>query len=486
MNKHGFKAHRYLPLLATALSLAACATTQPYQAPTINAGASWALATADASAPHNLARWWTTLKDPVLERLVETALRQNLDLQQAAARIEEARAWRDRAAGRQLPAAAAGASINHRRQSRNGPLPVGRIPGLEVTQTIFDAGFDASWEADIFGGQKSALQSAAARLQATEIEAQGVRMRVAAEVARAWFSASGAAAEQQAQRAAIATLEQTFLLMQERASLGDVAVAEVDAAAAQLATAKAALPAIEARQRTAILSLGTLLGQLPEQELALLSAPPSPLILPDLPVGERADILRRRPDVLAAERQLAASTSDIGTATAELFPKLAINIGGGFQALDAGNWFSADSSRFSILPFISWRLFDGGRVRAEIRASKARSQQAALAYEQAVLASLEDAERSLGNYQAGLNALNQQQEMLNATRRSVAHAQARMSVGEASRMGLLSAEYQLHSAELARAQARTAAAIQLVALYKALGGGWNIDAISSNTANGTG
>ena len=274
--------------------------------------------------------------------------------------------------------------------------------------------------------------------------------------------------------------------MQERASVGDIALAEVDAVAAQLAAAKAALPAIEARQRTAILSLGTLLGQLPEQELALLSAPPASLRLPDLPVGERADILRRRPDVLAAERQLAASTFDVGVATAELFPKLAINVGGGFQALDAGNWFNADSSRFSILPFISWRLFDGGRVRAEIRAGKARSQQAALAYEQAVLASLEDAERSLGNYRAGLNALNQQQEMLDATRRSVAHAQARASAGETPRTGLLAAEYQLHGAELARAQARTAAAIQLVALYKALGGGWNIDANSSNTSNGTG
>src|SRR3546814_1954711 len=126
-------------------------------------------------------------------------------------------------------------------------------------------------------------------------------------------------------------------------------------------------------------------------------------LLPALPVGERADILRRRPDVLAAERQLAASTADIGLATAELFLKLSIGAGGGFQALNTGEWFDGLNARFSIMPLISWRLFDGGRVREEIRARKAVQRQAALGYEQAVLNAVGDVESALGGYNVVLD-----------------------------------------------------------------------------------
>ncbi|EQB19653.1 TolC family protein, partial [Sphingobium lactosutens] len=270
--------------------------------------------------------------------------------------IDEARALRDRAAGRQLPTVSAGASVNQRRQSENGPLPVGSIPGLDASQTIYDAGFDAAWELDLFGANRRALEGANARLQASEAEAQGVRMRIAAEVARAWFEATGAREELRAQRATVATLHQTLELMRGRAALGDVAGADVDATHERWAAANALLPGIEARQRAAVLGLGVLLGSPPERELKLLDATASSLILPALPVGERADILRRRPDVLAAERRLAASTADIGVATTELFPKLSIAAGGGFQALSTGDWFDTSSTRYSILPLISWRL----------------------------------------------------------------------------------------------------------------------------------
>ena len=160
-------------------------------------------------------------------------------------------------------------------------------------------------------------------------------------------------------------------LVWQRVAAGDAAAADVDTVYAQLAAAKAELPDIQARQRAAILSLSVLLGQTPEQALALLDAQPAKVALLPIPVGERADILRRRPDILAAERNLAASSADIGVATAELFPKLSIGLSGGFQALSTGNWFAASSRRSSLLPLISWRLFDGGRVRAEIRVSQA-------------------------------------------------------------------------------------------------------------------
>lgn len=463
--------------------LTACAVGPEYRSPPpVETGGGWTEPVTGASAPAELTRWWSALGDPVLERLIDTAVTENLDLRQAAARIDEARALRDRVAGNQAPVVAAGASVTRRRQSENGPLPVGAIPGLNVTQTIYDTGFDAAWELDLFGANRRALEGASARLQATEVEAQGVRMRIVAEVARTWFSAVGAGHELRAQQAAVTTLQQTLDLVRRRAALGDASMADVDAADAQRAAAEAALPDIQARRRAAILGLGALLGAPPEHELALLEAAPSSLILLALPVGERADVLRRRPDVLAAERRLAASTADIGVATAELFPKLSVGLGGGFQALDAGDWFESPSTRASILPLISWRLFDGGRVRAEIRAREAVEQQAALAYEQAVLAALGDAERALGDYRAGLDTLERRLAALGASQRSHSHASARFAAGDIARVEWLAAERLLREAEMSAVRARTAAAVQMVALYKALGGGWDAEAATASSA----
>lgn len=462
-------------VIAGCASLTACVVGPDYRAPpAVDTGGGWTRPVDQASAPAELARWWSTLGDPELERLVDTALAQNLDIRQAAARIDEARALRDRAAGRQLPTVAAGASVNRRRQSENGPLPIGTIPGLEASQTIYDAGFDASWEVDLFGANRRALEGASTRLQATQAEAQGVRMRIAAEVARTWFEATGAGEELRAQRAAVATFQQTLELTRSRAALGDVSGADVDAASERWTAANALLPGIEARQRGAVLGLGVLLGAPPERELKLLDTAAPALALPALPVGERADILRRRPDVLAAERQLAASTADIGLATAELFPKLSIGAGGGFQALSTGEWFDGSSARFSILPLISWRLFDGGRVRAEIRARKAVQRQAALGYEQAVLTALGDAERALGDYNAGLDTVARRQAALDASRRSLGHAEARFAAGDIARVELLAAQRLLHEAETAYVRAHATTAVQLVAVYKAIGGGWDL------------
>ncbi|MDT3678153.1 MAG: TolC family protein [Burkholderiaceae bacterium] len=478
--------HRTVPLLGSmflSASLTACTTVGPdYHAPPpVAIGSGWSEAAVNSAAPADLARWWSTLNDPVLERLVDTALARNLDLRQATARIDEARALRDRVAGGQAPVVSAGTSVNRRRQSENGPLPIGAIPGLEATQTIHDAGFDASWEIDVFGGQRRALESAQAKVQASEADAQGARMRIVAEVARTWFSAVGAAYELRAQQAMSATLQQTLDLVRKRQAAGDASLADVEAAYGQWATANAALPELRARQRAAVLGLGVLLGEPPERELALLDTVPESITLRALPVGERADVLRRRPDVLAAERRLAASTADIGVATAELFPKLSIGVGGGFQALDVGDWFDASSARFSILPLVSWRLFDGGRVRAEIRARETAERRALLAYVQAVLAALGDAERALGDYHAGLDTLARRTIALDANRRSHDHARARYAAGDISLVELMAAERLLHDSESANARAHTAAAVQLVALYKALGGGWEAPAAISTS-----
>ena len=476
---------RPLGLALSCVLLTACAAVGPdyREPPPVDIGSGWTLPLASESQSADLARWWSALDDPILDRLMGTALAQNLDLRQAAARIDEARALRDRVAGDQMPTVSAGTSVNRRGQSKNGPLPVGSIPGMDATQTIYDAGFDAAWEADLFGAKRRALEGASARLQATEVEAQGVRMRIVAEVARTWFTAVGAGYELHAQQATLSTLQQTLALVRLRHALGDASAADVEAAYAQWAAVNALIPDIQARQRAAVLGLGVLLGAPPERELALLDGPLTPCTLRALPVGERADLLRRRPDVLAAERRLAASSADIGVATAELFPKLSIGVGGGFQALSTGDWFDASSSRFSILPLISWRLFDGGRVRAEIRAREAAEQQAALAYEQAVLTALGDAERALGDYHGGLDTLERRAMALKAARTSYGYAKARYAAGDVALVELLAAQRSLHEAETTAARAHASAAVQLVALYKALGGGWDVSSTTPTTVN---
>ena len=284
---------RPLVLALSCVLLTACASVGPdyREPPPVDVGSGWSLPLASESQSADLSQWWSALDDPVLDRLMATALAQNLDLRQAAARIDEARALRDRVAGEALPTAAAGASVNRRRQSENGPLPVGSILGLDATQTIYDAGFDAAWEADLFGAKQRALEGASARLQATEAEAQGVRMRIVAEVARTWFTAVGARYELHAQQATLDTLQQTLELVRLRHALGDASAADVEAAYAQWTAVNALIPDIQARQRAAVLSLGVLLGAPPERELALLDGPLTPSTLRALPVFFSARVL---------------------------------------------------------------------------------------------------------------------------------------------------------------------------------------------------
>lgn len=462
------------PLVLSALLLGACAVGPDYrQPPPVDSGSGWTQVPDVITTHVDYSAWWAALGDPELERLVNTALADNVDLRLAQARISETRALRDRAAGGYAPAVGTSGTVTRRRQSENGPLPIASIPGMQRDQTIYDIGFDAAWEIDLFGRTQRAVESADAGMQAAHADANGVRTSIAAEVARSYLTLRGAQRELAAREASLATLQQTLDLVGRRFEAGDAAQADVDTAQARLAAADAGIPAIQARARAAALGLGVLLGAPPERELALLESTPPDIILAPIPVGERADILRRRPDVRAAERRLAARTADIGIATAELFPKLSIGAGGGFQSLDAGNLFQSASQTLSLVPLISWRVFDGGRVRAEIRASEARQEQAALAYEQAVLVALGDAERALGNYQLGLEAVARQQVALDAARRSYAHAKTRFDAGDIALTDQLAEERLLRDVEDAYVRTHTAAAIELVALFKALGGGWN-------------
>jgi len=444
-----------IPLLVTLL--AGCAVGPDYRPAEIDAGPGWTgPEAAGAATDADFAQWWRRFSDPTLDRLVETALTQNLDIREAVVRVAEVRALADAAAGGHWPVVAADGSVSRRRLSENGPFPVGQIPGYPRNQTVYDAGFDASWELDVFGGTRRAVEAAGARLEAANEQAQAAKLSVAAETARVYLALRGAQHEQRALHAAVQASRSSALAQAE----------------ASLASILAQLPAIEAQVRTAALSLGILLGELPETEVGLADTSADFVTLAPLPVGERADILRRRPDVRAAERLVAAATADVGVATAELFPKFGISASGGFESLHTGNFFDSGSQSFNITPLISWRIFDGGRVRAQIHASEAREEAAALHYEKTVKAALTDAERALTRYNLGLAALKYQDTAVAAAQRNYGFASARYKAGETSLLELLDAERGLRAAENTYAQTHTRAATDLVALYKALGGGW--------------
>jgi NodT family efflux transporter outer membrane factor (OMF) lipoprotein len=454
-------------VLALAAGLAVACTVGPeYRRPDVDTGHGWSVPAADeAGSAADLEHWWQTFADATLDRLVTTALAENLDVREAGARVAEVRALRDAAAGGRYPAVGASAGITRRRQSENGPIPITRIPGIERDQTIYELGFDAGWEIDVFGGTRRAVEAANARLAAAVDQRHGVQLAIVAEIARSYFELRGARHELDALRSAIAATTMSVELVRRQRALGDVPDAAVAQAEAELAAIQSQLPLLEAQARAAALSIGLLLGDLPEKELGLLDDDPDYLALKPVPVGERADLLRRRPDVSAAERSLAAATADVGVATAELFPKIKIGANGGFQALSSGELFDSASQTLGLAPLISWRIFDGGRVRAQIHASEARVQIAALEYEQVVKEALTDAERALTLYSAGLNALT-------AARRSYAFANDRYKAGDISLLELLDAERTLRMAEETYARTHTQAATNLAALYKALGGGW--------------
>ena len=455
-------------LLATLL--AGCAAVGPeHHVPDVATGDGWIGGTSAPVDSDTLTQWWTTFHDADLDRLVEQALAHNFDLRQADLAVAAARAQLGKADAAFAPGLSAKASSQANHASRNSPE---YNPQRSADTTVNDIGLDASWEIDLFGSLRRQRESAAANAAVSAADASALRMSIAAETARTYFTLRGAQRELAARQTSVAALQRTLSLIQQRRQAGDVADADVERAQARLDQARALLPGIAARQQAAVIALGLLTGGLPESHLALVSNTGQDIELRAIPLGTRADILRRRPDIASAERKLAAATADVGVATAELFPKLTLSAGAGFRALSGAALIADDSRRSSLLPLISWRIFDGGRVRAEIHAAEARQQAAAVGYEKAVLSALGDAEKAVSQYTHSLASVDAQSTAVTSTLRVAATTQRRYDLGDASLVDALDSQRELADQQAALAQVRTQAATDMVTLYKSLGGGW--------------
>jgi len=456
-----------IPLALGALVLAGCAVGPTYTAPS---DAPIAISAPERSLFANDAvqrDWWRQLDDPQLDALIERALSGNHDIRIAQARLREARAAQTEAGLDRLPVVTLGASKTRSiAQGNNGAQP--EVRSLAQSSR---AGFDASWEIDLFGRLQRLDEAATARAQASA-DLEQVRIVAVAELARNYYEMRGAEQRLAVTRRTLDSLRSSLRVTEAQVQTGRGLEGDLASAQANLASTESQLPALETTRRQAAYRVAVLAGLRPAELEPMLQPRQLQVLDRRLPIGDLGELLRRRPDVLRAERGLAASTADVGATTAELYPRF--DIGGflGFIALRGADLGSSSSRAFSVTPGVSWPALRLGSVRARVRGAEARAEGDRALYEQAVLRAIEDVESALTGY--GQNQLRLQRLVEAAARsgRAAELAEVRYREGAAPYLSVLDAQRTLLRAQDAVAEAETASYTSLVALYKALGGGW--------------
>ena len=463
---------RTMTLIAVVL-LAGCAVGPDYEAPKPKVAATWSsLETGQASVATarsaDLARWWTSFKDPALDSLIDRALVGSVDLKVAASRVREARAQRGIAQGALLPEVGASGSYDRVRASENGPLPSNGKPF-----SLVQAGFDASWEIDVFGGTRRSVEAAAADEEASVENLRDVRVTLLAELARNYVELRGFQSQLGVAHQNVEAQQKTFELTKTRRDAGRATDFDVARAEAQVSTTASSIPAFESAVRLSIHRLALLLGQEPGALWAELSpAHPIPAAPAEIPVGLPTELLRRRPDLRRSERELAASTARIGVATADLYPRFFLTGAFGLQSVGASDFATASSRLWSVGPQIQWALFQGGRIRANIEVQNARQEQAALHFEQSLLGALKDVEDALVLHAREQIRRATLAQAVAAQQRAADLADQRYAQGLVDFLNVLDAQRQLYLAQDALIQSDRAVATNSIALYKAVGGGW--------------
>lgn len=416
-----------------------------------------------------LSQWWTTLNDPKLKDLIDRAVAGSLDLRDAAARILEARAQRGIREAERFPTMDATGSVS-RQRFRFG---TSEENVLATTNTIYEGGFDATWELDLFGRLQRQVEAAEAELEASEEEYRDVLVTLLAEVALNYVEVRSFQTRLAVAKANRNAQAKTFELVQANFEGGEVSRLDVEQAKSNLETTRSQIPTLESELAQARHRLAVLLGQHPGALNEELDSPETvPLAPPELAIGVPADLLRRRPDVRKAERELAAQTAKIGVATADLYPKLSLIGSVGLESFSASDFGAPLTRVFNIGPTVQWRIFDAGRIRQNIEVQNARQEQALIAYEAAVLTALQDVEDALVAYGKELVRRQSLIEAEQATRRVVEVAQDQYQGGETDFLTLLDAQRSLLSMQDQLAVSNAQVTTNIISLYKALGGGW--------------
>ncbi len=457
-----------------ALPLAACAVGPTYQPPAPTIAPAWVGPAGQAAVSQEA--WWREFGDPLLDQLVTEMLAGSPSLREAQARLAEARANRDAVRGGSLPRVNGSATGNETMLSKNGQFPVRQIPGFAREFPLFDIGFDASWEIDLWGRQARQNEAADARVQSVAASLEATRLQLTAELARAYVDLRLAQSDLDLARAIVTQRRDLAELTGLRTRAGEATAIESQRAGSELDAAQAAVAGTEATVRNAALRIAVLVGAAPAAMLPRLEAvAPIPQAPAAIGAGLPSELLRRRPDIVSAERALAAATADIGVATADLFPRLSLGVGVGQQARAVADLFDGDSTRLQAGPSLLWPIFNGGRARAMVRAADARAQATAARYDAAVSEALADSEGAINRFDRSLAALAAASSAAERESAAAELVRTRVQAGEDDRLALARAELARIGAVQRLAQARAQAASAAVALHKALGGGWQTE-----------
>ena len=447
-----------------ALLAAGCAVGPGYHPPKPALPAAWTGPPEDAklssvtTQSSDLARWWNEMRDPTLTSLIEEALKANLSIASAEASLREARALRGIAVAARLPSVTATGSY----QRESGPL---EVEG-GGSRNLFQAGFDAVWEMDIFGGIRRNVESATANVQAAVENISNVHVSIAAEVALDYTQLRACQQEATIARDNLKVQQQALEITRKLYQAGFDSGLDLAAAQTVVASAEAQVPAYETGARQSIYALSVLLARNPGDLVERLTPlAPLPSIPAQIPAGLPSDLLRRRPDIRQAEAQLHSATAQIGVAVAQLFPQ--------FSLTGGVNWQSSPGHAIFLGPVASWPVFQGGAIVSNIHAQEALRDVAFITYRQTVLTALQDVENALVAFAEEQKHQKSLADAVAADRKNVALSDRLYQEGQNNLLTVLTAEAALNADRVALTQSAENLAADVIALYKALGGGWN-------------
>ena len=420
--------------------------------------------------------WWTGFGDPVLNSLVQRALAQNLDLAASLARVQESRASAQAASAQLLPSFDATGQATAQRQSLQSPIGevVRGLPGYNRDQRIYDVGAAASWEIDLAGGLRRGEEAAEAEAEAADANLFGTRISVAADVADAYFQIRGDQSRIDVVQQQIDVDSHLLGLVKQLFTQGVGNDREVAQAEAVLQQARAALPLLRIAVEAQLNRLDVLLGEQPGSTAGELSAPVDIAAIPGIPGADTpTDFLRRRPDIMAAERQLAASNARIGVALSDYYPKLSLSGALGFDSLGSKHLLSASSFEPVGSGALRWRIFDFGKVDAEVKQARGEHALALAHYRETVLHAAEDVENAFITLTQTETRTAQLQGEVQALKRSRDLSQQAYAAGAIPLTDVLDADRQLLGTRDDLAENRADAARAAVRSFRALGGGWS-------------
>jgi outer membrane protein, multidrug efflux system len=453
------------------LSAAGCMVGPNYQPQHPDLPAEWTGPTAQMTTAADkqaaLVTWWTTFNDPALTSLVERAVQSNLDLRLAVARLQQARAARGVAEADLWPQVVANAGFSRSRPSAmNGPKPL-------KAHSLFQVGLDASWEADIFGGIRRNIEAADANVEFAVEDSRDVLVTLVAEVGLNYMQLRGFQQQIVIAQRNLTAQKHNADITHQRFKAGLASELDTANADAQVAATTAQIPSLESLARQTLYSLSVLLGQPPASLLKELGPTAEiPSTPPEVPIALPSELLRRRPDIRRAEAQIHSATAAIGMATADLFPKFSLTGSVGFQSNTLESLLSGRNAALSIGPSASWTVFDGGRINSNIDVQKALQQQSVISYQKTVLAALQDAENALIAYSKEQERRKTLVDAVTSNRKAVELATKLYVAGNTDFLSVLVAQQSLFNSEDALVQSTLTVSTDLVALYKALGGGW--------------